>query len=115
MTTAPLQIVVIGSLNMDLVSYVAHHPLPGETITATQFQTSCGGKGGNQAVACAELSRGLSPALEVLMVSYVGPDSHSYTIVDHLDRYGVDVSNVEVISHEGDELLVSGQSQTSTT
>ncbi|GAB1318690.1 Putative ribokinase [Madurella fahalii] len=50
-------ITVLGSLNMDLVAYVPHHPLPGETLTADAFATSPGGKGANQAVACAKLSR----------------------------------------------------------
>ncbi|KXX81607.1 putative ribokinase [Madurella mycetomatis] len=50
-------ITVLGSLNMDLVAYVSHHPLPGETLTADAFATSPGGKGANQAVACAKLSR----------------------------------------------------------
>lgn len=114
MTKMRLQIVVIGSLNMDLVSYVPHHPLPGETITATQFQTSCGGKGGNQAVACAKLSRSVSPALDVLMVGCVGPDLHGRTIVDRLSRYGVEVTNVQVVSDSGGEPSVSGESQTGT-
>ncbi|AEO67104.1 uncharacterized protein THITE_2129056 [Thermothielavioides terrestris NRRL 8126] len=50
-------ITVLGSLNMDLVAYVPHHPVPGETLTADRFATSPGGKGANQAVACAKLSR----------------------------------------------------------
>ncbi|KAJ9415240.1 ribokinase [Fusarium oxysporum] len=48
---------VLGSLNIDLVSYVPHHPLPGETITSSRFNVFPGGKGANQAVACAKLSR----------------------------------------------------------
>ncbi len=50
-------ITVLGSLNIDLVSYVSHHPLPGETMTSSRFVVSPGGKGANQAVACAKLSR----------------------------------------------------------
>ncbi|KAJ4300536.1 putative ribokinase [Collariella sp. IMI 366227] len=48
---------------MDLVAYVPHHPLPGETLTADAFATSPGGKGANQAVACAKLS-GARPHLD---------------------------------------------------
>jgi ribokinase len=51
-------IVVIGSINMDLVLRVPRMPLPGETLTGGAFQTIPGGKGANQAVACARLSRG---------------------------------------------------------
>lgn len=35
---------VLGSLNIDLVSYVPHHPAPGETLTSTSFGVSPGGK-----------------------------------------------------------------------
>ncbi|KAL2153027.1 hypothetical protein VTH82DRAFT_4182 [Thermothelomyces myriococcoides] len=55
-TTIPY-ITVLGSLNMDLVAYVPYHPVPGETLTADTFVTTPGGKGANQAVACAKLSR----------------------------------------------------------
>lgn len=55
-------IAVLGSLNMDLVAYVPRHPMPGETLTADAFATSPGGKGANQAVACAKLSRDRPPS-----------------------------------------------------
>lgn len=38
------RICVLGSLNMDLVSYVPHHPAPGETLTSNSFAVSPGGK-----------------------------------------------------------------------
>ncbi|KJZ79899.1 hypothetical protein HIM_00613 [Hirsutella minnesotensis 3608] len=58
------RITVLGSLNMDVVSYVPHHPLPGETLTATHYATVPGGKGLNQAVACGKLlaSCGVDPS-----------------------------------------------------
>lgn len=40
------RICVLGSLNMDLVSYVPHHPAPGETLTSDSFAVSPGGKVG---------------------------------------------------------------------
>lgn len=44
-TTSPLpRICVLGSLNIDLVSYVPHHPAPGETLTSNSFAVSPGGK-----------------------------------------------------------------------
>lgn len=44
-TDTPLpHICVLGSLNIDLVSYVPHHPAPGETLTSTSFNVSPGGK-----------------------------------------------------------------------
>ncbi len=50
-------IVVVGSLNTDLITRTTRFPNPGETLTAGSFSTDSGGKGANQAVACARLSR----------------------------------------------------------
>ncbi|KAL8409299.1 hypothetical protein RB594_007657 [Gaeumannomyces avenae] len=103
-TSLPL-ITVLGSLNMDLVSYVPHHPLPGETLTSSSFAVSPGGKGANQAVACAKLSRprpGTSSddtataTAAVRMVGAVGADSYGAQLRDNLAAHGVDVSGVAV-------------------
>jgi ribokinase len=51
-------IVVVGSLNMDLVVHTPRHPQIGETIIGSGFQTFPGGKGANQAVASARLGGG---------------------------------------------------------
>lgn len=93
------RITILGSINMDLVSYVDHHPLPGETMTATKFVTSPGGKGANQAVACAKLSRpsDLNGASAVVaMAGAVGGDSHGLILRDTLSTYGVDIDGVAV-------------------
>jgi len=99
-------ITVLGSLNMDLVAYVPHHPLPGETLTADAFATSPGGKGANQAVACAKLSRDRpieehkeggpwkGETAHVSMVGVVGKDGYGSQLRGNLARYGVDVSGV---------------------
>ncbi|KAH6856845.1 Ribokinase-like protein [Chaetomium sp. MPI-CAGE-AT-0009] len=86
---------------MDLVAYVPHHPLPGETLTADEFATSPGGKGANQAVACAKLSRarptpgvGGGETARVAMVGCVGADGHGTQLQASLSSYGVDVSGV---------------------
>ncbi|KAK4174025.1 Ribokinase-like protein [Triangularia setosa] len=88
------QITILGSLNTDLVAYVPHHPLPGETLTATSFLTSPGGKGSNQAVACAKLSRPRSlsstPSAHVSMVGAVGSDSNGDLLLSNLTNYGID-------------------------
>jgi ribokinase len=62
------RIVVVGSLNMDLVVRAPRHPQPGETIIGSDFATFPGGKGANQAVAAARLG-GL-----VTMIGRVGDD-----------------------------------------
>lgn len=94
------RIVVLGSLNIDLVSYVPHHPLPGETLTASHFSTSPGGKGANQAVACGKLSRSSSlanPSADVAMIGAVGADTYGAQLRDSLRSFGVDTSAVKVL------------------
>lgn len=98
------QITVFGSLNIDLVSYVPHHPLPGETMTSSSFAVSPGGKGANQAVACAKLSRprerpapgGPDESAHVRMVGAVGADSYGELLKSNMAAHGVDVSGVDV-------------------
>ena len=51
------KIVVIGSINTDMVVRTAHIPAPGETILGSSFFITGGGKGANQAVAIAKLWR----------------------------------------------------------
>ena len=50
------QILVLGSINMDLVVRGQKLPLPGETVVGGEFRQSLGGKGANQAVAAARLA-----------------------------------------------------------
>lgn len=97
-TKTPL-ITVLGSLNIDLVSYVDHHPLPGETMTASHFAVSPGGKGANQAVACAKLSRSkdapsTDESAHICMVGAVGADSYGNLLTTNMSSHGVDVSGV---------------------
>ncbi|KAK8127614.1 ribokinase [Apiospora sp. TS-2023a] len=95
-------ITVLGSLNIDLVSYVPHHPLPGETLTSTSFSVSPGGKGANQAVACAKLSRTRASVKDgqqmahVRMLGAVGADTYGDILVKNLSAHGVDASGVTV-------------------
>ncbi|EFX03630.1 ribokinase [Grosmannia clavigera kw1407] len=104
-------ITVLGSLNMDLVSYVSHHPQPGETMMSSAFATSPGGKGANQAVACAKLSRRRNAAntaewndtasmatAHVAMVGAVGDDANGATLRANLARHGVDVQGVQTVA-----------------
>lgn len=93
------RITVLGSLNIDLVSYVSHHPLPGETMTANHFNVSPGGKGANQAVACGKLSRTSSladPSADILMVGAVGADDYGKQLQASLASFGVDTTGVAV-------------------
>ncbi|RCI09801.1 hypothetical protein L249_4031 [Ophiocordyceps polyrhachis-furcata BCC 54312] len=100
------RITVLGSLNADVVPYVAHHPLDGETVTATSLSKGPGGKGANQAVACARLSRlstdgsskdqdGKGETVEIAMVGAVGDDPDADMLRSSLSSAGVDVSGVQ--------------------
>jgi ribokinase len=90
-------IVVIGSINMDLVLRVPRMPLPGETLTGGAFQTIPGGKGANQAVACARLSRGAVNGQPVAMVGCLGDDPFGQTLRAALVADGIDVSHVTTL------------------
>ncbi|TPX08063.1 uncharacterized protein E0L32_010263 [Thyridium curvatum] len=102
MATKTPVIAVIGSLNIDLVTYTSRIPQAGETMTANGFNVGLGGKGANQAVACAKLSRSKA-ALDrgtatVRMVGAVGADAYGTMMSAGLREFGVDVSGVEVRS-----------------
>ena len=81
-------IVVIGSLNADLVVRAPHFPAPGETIQGEDLATIPGGKGANQAVAAARLGA------SVAMVGCVGADAFGATLVKNLKQNNVDASHV---------------------
>lgn len=81
-------IVVVGSLNMDLVIQSEHIPRPGETVLGSGFKQIPGGKGANQADAVAKL-RG-----KVSMIGAVGEDFFGEALTDSLQRDGVDVSGI---------------------
>jgi ribokinase len=78
------KIVVVGSLNMDLVVRVPRLPLAGETLAGHTFAQVPGGKGGNQAVAAARLGA------YVAMIGRVGADSNGASLRDGLQAEGID-------------------------
>ncbi len=81
-------IVVVGSINMDLVARMARLPRPGETVHGDHFQTIPGGKGANQAVAAARLGA------RVTMIGRVGDDAFGELIRQSLGEYGVGTDHV---------------------
>ncbi len=84
----PPSIVVLGSINMDLIGAAPRLPSPGETVLDGDFYTAPGGKGANQAVAAARMGA------SVRMVGRVGTDTFGPTLLDNLRACGVDVSGV---------------------
>ncbi len=83
-----MDIAVIGSNNVDLITYIDRMPAQGETLEAPDFQMGCGGKGANQAVAAARLGS------EVLMLSRVGNDIFAENTLNNFKRNGIDTTYV---------------------
>lgn len=86
------KIVVVGSINLDVVASITRLPLVGETITGHQFATYSGGKGANQAVCAARLGGNVS------MVGRLGRDSFAAELREHLRTAGVQTDNVENVA-----------------
>ncbi len=85
-----LDIVVIGSMNTDLVIKTTRLPAPGETLHGEDLQTIPGGKGANQAAAAARLGS------RVAMVGRVGADQFGPHLVDNLAHQGVNTGHIRV-------------------
>ncbi|MEM7388184.1 MAG: ribokinase, partial [Verrucomicrobiota bacterium] len=81
-------IVVIGSLNLDLIVRVERLPGPGETVAGGDLIRLPGGKGANQAVAAARLGG------KVSFVGCVGEDAFGASLIDHLKGEGIDTTHV---------------------
>ncbi|MGH2821487.1 MAG: PfkB family carbohydrate kinase [Thermoleophilaceae bacterium] len=87
MSGAP-QLLVVGSLNADMVLNVGSLPGPGETVTGGSFRLTSGGKGANQAVAAARAGA------SVALVGAVGDDDFRARLIDDLVAEGVDTAGV---------------------
>lgn len=86
------KIVVIGSLNMDLVVKAQRAPQRGETVLGEEIHFVPGGKGANQAVGLARLGA------ETFMIGAVGPDAFGVELMKALQKDGVNTTNVKVIN-----------------
>ena len=104
-------IVVVGSINTDLVAIARRIPAIGETVIGTDFQIHPGGKGANQAVAVARLG------YPVRLIGRLGNDSFGAQLKTHLEQAGVDIVGVStsegtsgvaviVVSHQGENSIV---------
>src|SRR5215471_17942344 len=83
------RIAVVGSANIDLVTYTDQFPKPGETIFGQKFDLGFGGKGANQAVA-AKLC-----GAEVFMIARVGSDLFGPATIDNFRKLGIDPTYVK--------------------
>ncbi|MET8979844.1 ribokinase [Streptomyces sp. NPDC004539] len=85
-------IVVLGSTNMDLITYAPHPPRPGETLTGRESRTTPGGKGANQAIAAARAGATVS------MIGAVGTDPHGPHLRTALDQAGVNTDHLRTMN-----------------
>lgn len=88
------RIVVLGSLNMDLVLRVPHAPAAGETLLGHSIANIPGGKGANQAVSCAREGG------QVQMIGCVGDDAHGQSLRQALERDGIDTAALRTVAGE---------------
>lgn len=97
-------IVVVGSLNMDLVVRAERLPKAGETLAGESFTTVPGGKGANQAVAAARLGA------QVAMIGCVGDDAYGVQLRQSLAAEGIDCQAVSISAEtsSGVALIVVG-------
>jgi ribokinase len=87
-------VVVVGSINVDLVVRADRLPRPGETVLGGRFAEHHGGKGANQAVAAARAGA------RVTFIGAVGDDQRGEAAVAALEAEGIDVSRVRVVAGE---------------
>ena len=85
------RVIVVGSVNVDLVARAEHLPAPGETVTGATFSDHDGGKGANQAVAAARLGAATA------FVGAVGRDAFGMRARAALDHEGIDLTGLRTV------------------
>ena len=104
------KVLVLGSINIDFVSFVSRYPQPGETLVSNDFGIFQGGKGANQAIALAKLD------VPTLMLGKVGKDALSDFALSSLQESGVDITGItksQKISTGSASIWVNAQGQNS--
>jgi ribokinase len=99
------RIVVVGSINLDLVAATQRIPIGGETVAGLSFRTFPGGKGANQAVAAARLGG------VVCMVGKLGDDAFGIQLRESLEESNVSTETVEVVPGSSGVALVTTDSK----
>ena len=87
---AGFDVIVCGSLHLDIMLYAPALPRPDETVAGHRWRRKCGGKGGNQAVMAARAGA------RTAMIGRIGDDDFGDELVAHLDAVGVDRHEVAV-------------------
>ena len=86
-------ILVIGSINADHVLQTPQFPQPGETITGHNYQICAGGKGGNQAVACARSGGNIK------FLACAGNDDFTRSVINNYQTAGMDTSLIQQLDN----------------
>src|SRR5216683_2466244 len=95
------RIIVVGSINLDLVAATQRIPIAGETVAGLSFQTFPGGKGANQAVAAARLGGSVS------MLGRLGTDVFGAQLRESLEESKVDIDGIEVVPGSSGVALIT--------
>lgn len=99
------KILVIGSINLDMVVFSERLPQPGETVIGKTLQTFPGGKGANQAVAAARLGG------DVQMIGNIGEDSSGETLLQNLKANKVNTSKIKKVNSPTGTALITVDSE----
>lgn len=94
-------VIVCGSLHLDIIVDAPHLPRLDETAVGKSWRQACGGKGGNQAVQAAR------QGARTAMIGRVGADDFGWRLYAHLDAAGVDRSGVRVAGEAGTGMSVA--------
>jgi ribokinase len=107
--SAQKPIVVVGSINTDLVAVTKRIPAVGETVIGSDFQIHPGGKGANQAVAVARLG------YPVRLIGRLGNDTFGAELRTHLEKEGIEITGVSTSDGVSGVavIVVSGQGENS--
>lgn len=96
-------IIVLGSINLDLIANVPRLPSAGETLTGSNFKTAPGGKGANQALAARKAGA------QVAMIGAVGKDAHARDALALLQKSSVDCDAIDTTDQPtGTALILVG-------
>lgn len=96
-------IIVLGSINLDLIANLPRLPAAGETLTGHDFKTAPGGKGANQALAARKAGA------EVAMLGAVGSDAHADEALLLLKEFGVNCDSIQTVDQPtGTALILVG-------
>lgn len=87
-----VRILVIGSMNMDIMNRISNHPKPGETVHSLKLSHNPGGKGANQAVAASK------SGADVQMLAAVGNDDYANSLKATLSDNRIDTQYLKIVA-----------------